>query len=722
MSDFWDQNKGSIKSGLATAGKYGYQGTKFVAKTGYKAGKQQYNNSRGITTDERSESSTSLPKTATPVSALPDVSGLPPPPLKPGQVSYHGKTDTRGPTTTTTVRPPPIMPPRAVVPQSQSIYPEPIQMRDNSNVPVDPVQPVQTPIALQSPITVSSNAAIPPTSQLGQSLSTNHNVATPATANSRPGLPTRASTATSSAKALHLDTASVTNNVPNASSTGIPMASVPAQVSIPPPVFTRSTPPITTPAPNVEQSVHSAIDQPQPVEAPVIPERTYFRAPAALPVASPQPPVALSVGSPQPPAAEPVGLHPGSYSATSDRGPEANATSVEVHPYEWKDPEKKREEALKKKIPQKDISTFTPPPTHQDRSPDTTGSSSPREKLASPVVTKARNSGLTTQNSGTSAKSATQNKKSEEKPLERGIAGTYTNTGVVNFPPPPKASRLGNQPRPSASSKPVTPQTSGAQQQPRKAVGLPPRSNASSSVTLENLAPMPTKLEPQEAQAAFQPPPKPFRKDQRTTPQPPPAPPRRSTSSINSNSDDTKSIPPPYSEVALPPRNAPDTIARASPKPKKAPPPKKSLPQHLQSLNNETISPAATGDNEQRLAKVPPPKPARKNIAAMPPPKPTRKPHLPSTNNHEEPSSGPKGLNAELMAKFNSRQSIERPELTQDSTSSFIASSNIQPAAPPLRMEAAVKPAPNLDDGNENPFQRYLKNAVPMDDDRLHKT
>lgn len=39
MSDFWEKNKGSITSGLKTAGKYGYQGTKYVAKTGYKASK-----------------------------------------------------------------------------------------------------------------------------------------------------------------------------------------------------------------------------------------------------------------------------------------------------------------------------------------------------------------------------------------------------------------------------------------------------------------------------------------------------------------------------------------------------------------------------------------------------------------------------------------------------------------------------------------------------------
>lgn len=47
MSDFWNKNKGSIKSGLLTVGKYGYQGTKYVAKTGYHLGKNQYNAHKG---------------------------------------------------------------------------------------------------------------------------------------------------------------------------------------------------------------------------------------------------------------------------------------------------------------------------------------------------------------------------------------------------------------------------------------------------------------------------------------------------------------------------------------------------------------------------------------------------------------------------------------------------------------------------------------------------
>ncbi|KAH3902973.1 Aim3p SCDLUD_000573 [Saccharomycodes ludwigii] len=46
---FWSENKGSIMSGLGQAAKLGYRGTKFIAKTGYKAGKAgkaQYDKSR----------------------------------------------------------------------------------------------------------------------------------------------------------------------------------------------------------------------------------------------------------------------------------------------------------------------------------------------------------------------------------------------------------------------------------------------------------------------------------------------------------------------------------------------------------------------------------------------------------------------------------------------------------------------------------------------------
>ncbi|CEP61532.1 Aim3p LALA0_S03e04962g [Lachancea lanzarotensis] len=719
MSDFWDQNKGSIKSGLATAGKVGYQGTKFVAKTGYKAGKQHYNNSRGITTSERSDSDSSSLREATPVSSLPDVSNLPPPPLKPGQASYHGKRElgntntTTTTTTATTVRIPPTMPQRAVVPQSQRMYPEPIQMRDNSNAPQDPVfQPLQDPIPLQSPIPVSSNAAIPPTSQLGQNLSTNVPIAAHPSTQIRPGLPTRASTTRSSVQALHLDTAPLVNDVSGTTSAAIPVASVPAQISAPAQVSTRSTPsvPIATSAPNVDQNVYPAVGQPDSAQVPIIPQRNYFRAPAALPITTSQPPAIEQVEVLQDPNSTP----PGTLE-------EVKSPSITVRPYEWKDPEEKREQALKNKLAEVDISALSPPPTHQDRSPVTSGSSSPRQTLKSPLSTKPRASSILTQHSGKSAKSGSKPEGNEERPLERGIAGNYTNTGVVNFPPPPKASRTGMQPRNTASSKPSTPQTTGGRQLPRKPTGLPPRSNVPTSVSLENLPPMPTKLEPQEAQTFFQPPPKPFRKDTRNSPQPPPAPPRRSTPSTNLDTDETKSVPPPYSVVAIPPRNTVDVTARNSPKPKKAPPPKKSLPQHLQNINNDTITSTVTDDGEKKPTKIPPQKPARKNIAA-PPPKPTRKPNLPSTNSNEEPIGDTNGLNAELMAKFKSRQPTVRPQLAQVSTSSFIASDNIRPAAPPIRAEQSTNPVPDLDDGSENPFQRYLKNVVPMDDDRLHKS
>ena len=104
---FWDNNKDSIKSGLVSAGKYSYQGTKFVAKTGYNASKKHYNDSKDKRdgkngkkkkkkkkskngSDSESEYS-DLDDTTTPSRSLESFqnpANFPPPPLKAGQVQY----------------------------------------------------------------------------------------------------------------------------------------------------------------------------------------------------------------------------------------------------------------------------------------------------------------------------------------------------------------------------------------------------------------------------------------------------------------------------------------------------------------------------------------------------------------------------------------------------------------------------------------------------------
>ncbi|CDO92467.1 unnamed protein product [Kluyveromyces dobzhanskii CBS 2104] len=85
MSNFWDNNKGSIMSGLSTAGKYGYQGTKAVAKAGYKAGKTHYNNSQGRKNTDDDSQDNYVSESVSDVSRLQDPRMFPPPPLRPGQ-------------------------------------------------------------------------------------------------------------------------------------------------------------------------------------------------------------------------------------------------------------------------------------------------------------------------------------------------------------------------------------------------------------------------------------------------------------------------------------------------------------------------------------------------------------------------------------------------------------------------------------------------------------
>lgn len=97
---FWDDNKDSITSGLKSAGKYGYQGTKYVAKTGYKAGKKHYNTSKSQRdkrsgknkSDEEIESDEEeFERKPADIRTLKNPNSFPPPPLKSGQRTYTGQ-------------------------------------------------------------------------------------------------------------------------------------------------------------------------------------------------------------------------------------------------------------------------------------------------------------------------------------------------------------------------------------------------------------------------------------------------------------------------------------------------------------------------------------------------------------------------------------------------------------------------------------------------------
>ncbi|CAI4055515.1 Aim3p SKDI_02G2160 [Saccharomyces kudriavzevii IFO 1802] len=98
---FWENNKDSITSGLKSAGKYGYQGTKYVAKTGYKASKKHYNSSKSHrekkngkkkSSDEEYESDEEeYERKPADIRTLKNPNSFPPPPLKPGQRTFTGQ-------------------------------------------------------------------------------------------------------------------------------------------------------------------------------------------------------------------------------------------------------------------------------------------------------------------------------------------------------------------------------------------------------------------------------------------------------------------------------------------------------------------------------------------------------------------------------------------------------------------------------------------------------
>lgn len=91
MSDFWDKNKDSIKSGLITAGKQGYQGTKYVAKTSYHMGKSQYDAHKGKGHQNNNNTNPNTEKNdGVSIDRLNDPKDFPAPPLRQGQKQYAG--------------------------------------------------------------------------------------------------------------------------------------------------------------------------------------------------------------------------------------------------------------------------------------------------------------------------------------------------------------------------------------------------------------------------------------------------------------------------------------------------------------------------------------------------------------------------------------------------------------------------------------------------------
>ncbi|SCU82105.1 LADA_0C03026g1_1 [Lachancea dasiensis] len=706
MSSFWDQNKGSIKSGLATAGKYGYQGTKFVAKTGYHAGKQHYNNTRGIKTDDTGSSSASF-RDAAPVTSLPDVSNLPPPPLKPGQSSYHGPARQSGMSDTSTrhVPVPPAQGPTPEIQYTGTPVPSQAPQVSQSVFPVSEELPKYTPLsippsAVPAPTVPRPLASLPPTAE--------NNI-------DSPGM-------------LRLDTSSTATQ-----GTIINQRAVPAVPGMPSSGFQTlgiSDNAITLDTTKPDDAATHEL-------APAIPQRTYMRAPAPIPI--------------QPVASETPLETPATYDNDNTSG-----SDIGVKPYVWKSPEDK--EKSKVKIPKVELASLSEPPRHRDRTPSASGASSPQNVLASPASTGLRSCGSPVM-PGQWQTSLEQDHVLDDKmvdetnleQLEKGVSGRYTNTGAVNFPPPPRASRTdSNQHSKSAANMAIAANGSGIANAPRKPPSLPQRSSQSASITA--LPPRPKSQTPALAtrnsekdaqpiqsavvgsynsspQVNFVPPPKPFRRDMpssKSVPAKPVAPviPQRTTGTYDTHHDDKS--PPPYRDVEplesqpsiISPRaNSPISIAKE----KKLPPPKKAIPQTLQNLarNNES-------NQDTPSKKVPPPKPSRRGVAA--PPKPARKPQLPGTPGINGGSEETDKLDTELQARLKLRRSTaERtPSARQnnDELSASMHADRIRPTIPPVKPKSppmAANDNNEVEDQDQNPFQRYLRNAVPLENDRLHK-
>lgn len=376
MSSFWQENKGTIMSGLSTAGKYGYQGTKFVAKTGYKAGKQQYNNSkarregRTVNDQEDRDSLAGEPITLPP---LPDVTSLPPPPLKPGQRQYTSA----GEVIEGTPTPPSSNGTQGSRNQSQQslqqqVSATPSTQVETRSVPV-PSLPLRTNTASQFPTRYQPSAPVPPQTQFNP----------------------------------------------------VPIEHPPAQII-----------------------------------------QAYVRPAAALPPeaqAQPQPYSPVQIEAPV--ATSMADAPANTAQLEAQLSTRSSTPSFEVKPYEWKDPEE-RKNIKRIEIPEIDTSALPPPPVHRHRSespkiekPSSRASSKPPSRVStsdfssvsSPLAsgkdgsTNTKRPELTVRtgspNDSSSAKYENVEPVAEyevEEQEDKGIAGAYDNVAKVSFPPPPR--------------------------------------------------------------------------------------------------------------------------------------------------------------------------------------------------------------------------------------------------------------------------------------------
>ncbi|QLQ78869.1 hypothetical protein HG537_0B02170 [Torulaspora globosa] len=763
MSDFWDKNKGSITSGLKTAGKYSYQGTKYIAKTGYKAGKKNFNSrkkdSHGKKDGEEEEEEEDEGHAKHDNNRYRDPSAFPPPPVRGAEQQYQyqqpqlQQSQPQQPPYQQPAYQPAYQQPQPQGPPYQQPAYQPAYQQPAYQQPAYQQPPYQQPAYQQPPPQQQPPYQQPPPQQ-------------PAYQQPQYQQP-------------YQQPQQVSSQSFEAPSPAWQQAPVSTEPPHPPPRSTSSQGPqgvaaygaaptyeITSTVPSGGSVVASSHSDPQASHIAVaasahdMVHRPVHDPPAP---ADSMRPVYSRAGFPSPPLAGRE-AQADLVSATSTSG--GSGSSVPgVKPYEYGSAEAK---ALASRLPINavDLTALPPPPTHKDRStPDLTSSAGntskqaenqDRESPSSRGIESAVKPGPPTRAGTAEAETrATKSPAGPPPPIRsrqavqqsavssqanppfmneasakntdeeaRGITGRFDYEVKVDYAPPPKPHRS----VPDVSSKPSIARTSAPLTQNAKSNGsistssspaLPERQSTSTAVNSNRTA-----------ITTFEPPPKPFRRPQSSQHTS-----YSSTSSLpiaNTNEDsnqrrDVSSFPPP------PVRSRPSiqpTISTDDTGDGRVPPinPRGRLSSdYLPTERQHSIDEGS--DSITGRKKAPPVvKPKPKGLLSR---SSTAVSH-PGSESREHPNASAVSAIADELAHIKLRKSgstlLHSDAVRERQDHDQAAKPTARPAVPPKRSSLKHVPSPDKPTaGNSgrtdssNPFELYLKDAVPSEEDRFHK-
>lgn len=660
---FWDNNKDSIMKGAAAVGKAGWKGTKVVGKAGYQAAKNQSSSSSTVHnrhSDSDHESEEFSGTSVRPFTSLQDPHSFPPPPLRAGQAQYTSEKT------------------RQMQAQSPSVQPQQQQqpLQQQPQAPYYQAQPPQqAPQVLQPQLQPQLQ---PPQPQFQPQ--------------PQPQPPQPQSQYTRSAHPLPAEAVAP----PAPAQQPIAAASSPYYQGIPQQRLLPPQPPSRQPS--IVQPVS------QPVFQPVV-------QPVAQPVAQ------------QPVLQQPVLQQPTPQYAAEPVAPAA-PVSADQQEQEQEEPHAAVVGSYNYKV---DVN-FAPPPSHIDRG---SGSSSretskpatpvPRASSITPVSLPPRSSVNARATPPLPTKSpATTNGAKEVAKEEPAILGSYDYQVKLNFAPPPKphiseyeehkiesrmrrseVESMKNHSSSHSLASSATTSTNSTTNRP-----VPPRPALPSRVSTEGTQAPPAYSVEEPKPAAFAPPPKPFRQEL----SPPPRP--VTTSAVNSGTAPRPTNDPVVSSASVNTVNSAQSVQQPvdlnelKSKLSSFPPPPPPPPSSVAKPAEPPLDLLARDEPSPQKKKSPPAlKPKPESLKKQPPPIKPKPAGL-------ESKKAPPPLKP-------------KPKLATKSAATSKTNSGIQNITSELNEIHLRKVAPNPipqedgDDDDDNPFSRYLKAAVPKEDDRL---